>query len=36
MGGGWMLLLPLLLLLDIFLPSIAEKIWEKSISNKTP
>jgi hypothetical protein len=37
MGGGWMLLLPLLLLLlDILLPSFAENIWEKSISNKTP
>jgi hypothetical protein len=35
MGGGWMLLL-LLLLLDILLPSFAENIWEKSISNKTP
>jgi hypothetical protein len=37
MGGGWMLLLPLLLLLlDILLHSFAENIWEKSISNKTP
>jgi hypothetical protein len=34
MGGGWMLLL--LLLLDRLLPSFAENIWEKSISNKTP